>query len=179
MNMEEKVPLDFFFINHEPDSRPTNYSVYLLLTDVNQIESFECRTYQHLNYFVMFLGFIKWIQKLQIPNFSFWCSFSSIALIHKRNRLSYIFRLLTVFQLSHCSMRTTLIPGIEAWKSSLPGRWKVPGGTELMKNMFDIEIMQSLILQEINKIWLKNEVPVKIARMYDPDMLVLVNWHKL
>jgi len=33
--------------------------------------------------------------------------------------------------------------------------------------------------QEINKIWLKNEVPVKIARMYDPDMLVLVNWHKL
>jgi len=33
--------------------------------------------------------------------------------------------------------------------------------------------------QEINKIWLKNEVPVKIARMYDPDLLVLVNWHKL
>ena len=33
--------------------------------------------------------------------------------------------------------------------------------------------------EEINKIWLRNEVPVKIARMYDPDMLVLVNWHKL
>ena len=66
--MEEKVPLDFFFINHEPDPRPTNYSVYLLLTDVNQIESFECRTYSHLNHFVMFLRFIELIQK---PNFSF------------------------------------------------------------------------------------------------------------
>lgn len=32
---------------------------------------------------------------------------------------------------------------------------------------------------EINKIWLRNEVPVKIARMYDPDMLMMVNWHKL
>ena len=32
MNMEEKVPLDFFFINQEPDPRPTNYSVYLRLS---------------------------------------------------------------------------------------------------------------------------------------------------
>ena len=32
MNMEEKVPLDFFFINQEPDPRPINYSVYLRLS---------------------------------------------------------------------------------------------------------------------------------------------------
>jgi len=32
---------------------------------------------------------------------------------------------------------------------------------------------------EINRIWLKNEVPVKISRMYDPDVMQLANWHKL
>ena len=32
MNMEEKVPLDIFFINQEPDPRPINYSVYLRLS---------------------------------------------------------------------------------------------------------------------------------------------------
>ena len=56
-------------------------TLFIKLTDVNQIESFECRTYSHLNHFVMFLRFIELIQK---PNFSFWCFFSSIALIHSK-----------------------------------------------------------------------------------------------
>eukprot|EP00092_Neocalanus_flemingeri_P020804 GFUD01022541.1.p1 GENE.GFUD01022541.1~~GFUD01022541.1.p1 ORF type:complete len:1872 (+),score=427.20 GFUD01022541.1:98-5617(+) len=33
--------------------------------------------------------------------------------------------------------------------------------------------------EELNRIWLRNEVPEKIARMFDPDILILMDWHSL
>jgi len=32
---------------------------------------------------------------------------------------------------------------------------------------------------ELNRMWLRNEIPEKIARMFDPDILILMDWHSL
>jgi len=33
--------------------------------------------------------------------------------------------------------------------------------------------------EELNRMWLRNEIPEKIARMFDPDMLLYFEWHPL
>jgi len=33
--------------------------------------------------------------------------------------------------------------------------------------------------EELNRMWLRNEVPIKIARLYDPDVPFAMNWHEL
>jgi len=33
--------------------------------------------------------------------------------------------------------------------------------------------------EELNRMWLRNEIPEKIARMFDPDMLLYLEWHHL
>ena len=98
MNMEEKVSLDFFFINHEPDPCPINYSVYLLdWCESNRIFWMSYLLSSELLCHVFKIP--KMNSEASITIFSFFCSFSSITLIHKRNRLSYILGLLTVFSI--------------------------------------------------------------------------------
>ena len=31
--------------------------------------------------------------------------------------------------------------------------------------------------EELNRMWLRNEVPEKIARMFDPDILFIMDWN--
>ena len=33
--------------------------------------------------------------------------------------------------------------------------------------------------EELNRMWLRNEVPEKIARMFDPEILVYIEWNTL